>query len=194
MGYHQNPISVYYCYTPDGDLEICIAEVTNTPWGERVRFLFKPDRDVVPKSLHVSPFIDMHRCWQLEASDPCVEILSAKQPGRTKRGAPKGSGDEAVFVMAPQLVLSVTCLPNCPEGSALFAVLKSSPSHTTVSVRGSLLLPLILLSSPLSLLPLPLPLSLPLPPPLTLPADDRGSPALSLPLPLPPSVPPSPSL
>jgi len=40
-GYHQNPISVYYCYNLQGALEICIAEVTNTPWGERVRFLFK---------------------------------------------------------------------------------------------------------------------------------------------------------
>lgn len=40
-GYHQNPISVYYCYNLQGALDICIAEVTNTPWGERVRFLFK---------------------------------------------------------------------------------------------------------------------------------------------------------
>lgn len=41
-GYSQNPISVYYCYSPGGqDLERCIAEVTNTPWGERVTFLFR---------------------------------------------------------------------------------------------------------------------------------------------------------
>jgi len=36
VGYVQNPISVYYCYNTDDRLEICIAEVTNTPWGERV--------------------------------------------------------------------------------------------------------------------------------------------------------------
>ena len=63
FGYVQNPISVYYCYSgggPDDDddedgaggggagggdggrrcsqetLETCVAEVTNTPWGERV--------------------------------------------------------------------------------------------------------------------------------------------------------------
>lgn len=41
-GYTQNPISVYYCYSPDGQrLEQCIAEVTNTPWAERVTFLFR---------------------------------------------------------------------------------------------------------------------------------------------------------
>jgi DUF1365 family protein len=41
-GYSQNPISVYYCYSADGSsLEQCIAEVTNTPWAERVSFLFR---------------------------------------------------------------------------------------------------------------------------------------------------------
>ena len=41
-GYTQNPISVYYCYAYDGTtLEQCIAEVTNTPWAERVTFLFR---------------------------------------------------------------------------------------------------------------------------------------------------------
>ncbi len=29
--YHQNPISVYYCYNEEGLLHVCIAEVTNTP-------------------------------------------------------------------------------------------------------------------------------------------------------------------
>jgi hypothetical protein len=41
-GYTQNPISVYYCYgARGGRLERCIAEVTNTPWAERVTFLFR---------------------------------------------------------------------------------------------------------------------------------------------------------
>lgn len=31
-----------YCYSADGStLERCIAEVTNTPWGERVTFCFR---------------------------------------------------------------------------------------------------------------------------------------------------------
>lgn len=36
------PRSVYYCYDKAGALQRGIAEVTNTPWGERVTFLFDP--------------------------------------------------------------------------------------------------------------------------------------------------------
>ena len=62
-GYLQNPISVYYCYSAAGKLQCCIAEVTNTPWGERVRFLFDPVGTTMPKSLHVSPMMDMQSEW-----------------------------------------------------------------------------------------------------------------------------------
>lgn len=77
-GYVQNPISVYYCYSRvrvvDGNehgeqvvLSKCLAEVTNTPWGERVWFAFNPGLDgvasVVPKALHVSPLMDMQSSW-----------------------------------------------------------------------------------------------------------------------------------
>ncbi|URE16042.1 hypothetical protein MUK42_11865 [Musa troglodytarum] len=68
IGYEQNPLSVYYCYEVAEDegreevgpapiLRMCIAEVTNTPWGERVSFVFCPGSDVVAKPLHVSPFM-----------------------------------------------------------------------------------------------------------------------------------------
>jgi len=76
-GYIQNPISVYYCYKYTSNdsnnklkLDACIAEVTNTPWGERVTFPFNPQGDRVPKSLHVSPLMDMKSDWELHASDP----------------------------------------------------------------------------------------------------------------------------
>ena len=46
-----------------GDLKVCIAEVTNTPWGARVTFLFDPAGQDVPKSMHVSPFMDMQATW-----------------------------------------------------------------------------------------------------------------------------------
>lgn len=64
-GYVQNPISVYYCYNTKGSLELCIAEVTNTPWAAKVRFLFRPAGEEVPKALHVSPFMDMQSTWYL---------------------------------------------------------------------------------------------------------------------------------
>uniref|UniRef100_A0A6N2KEV4 DUF1365 domain-containing protein n=1 Tax=Salix viminalis TaxID=40686 RepID=A0A6N2KEV4_SALVM len=78
VGYEQNPLSLYYCYDMDGSARIlkkCIAEVTNTPWGERVVFIFDPNSDAVAKPLHVSPFMDMLGSWNIKANDP-TESLS----------------------------------------------------------------------------------------------------------------------
>lgn len=44
-------------------LSIDFPQVTNTPWGERVTFVFNPEGDVSPKALHVSPFMDMQNTW-----------------------------------------------------------------------------------------------------------------------------------
>jgi DUF1365 family protein len=86
-GYVQNPISVYYCYEAPtdgsqgfGDLKMCIAEVTNTPWGERVRFAFRPTTDdgqggeQVPKALHVSPLMDMKNTWYVRFDLFCFAL------------------------------------------------------------------------------------------------------------------------
>lgn len=79
VGYVQNPLSVYYCYDVEAEaqasastqlLKKCIAEVTNTPWGERVKFVFNPNSDLVAKSLHVSPFMDMLGNWNMRANAP----------------------------------------------------------------------------------------------------------------------------
>uniref|UniRef100_A0A1D1XGY3 ADP-ribosylation factor GTPase-activating protein 3 n=1 Tax=Anthurium amnicola TaxID=1678845 RepID=A0A1D1XGY3_9ARAE len=92
VGYEQNPLSVYYCYdlvpattqehtaaANDGErsttittlcLRKCIAEVTNSPWGERVSFVFDPRSDLVAKPLHVSPFMDMLGNWNIRAGEP----------------------------------------------------------------------------------------------------------------------------
>ena len=95
FGYAMNPISVYYCYDENGNLDTALAEVTNTPWNERVVFAFDPagacstnaaskgrdeddangrgtDRSVstTPKLLHVSPFMDMEGEWYISSSAP----------------------------------------------------------------------------------------------------------------------------
>ncbi len=77
FGYVFNPISLYYCYTADGEgLEVIVAEVTNTPWKERHTYVLpltanrgstdKP-RFRTPKALHVSPFLpmDLEYDWRL---------------------------------------------------------------------------------------------------------------------------------
>ncbi len=40
FGHCFNPVSFYYCFDPAGEeVEAVIAEVTNTPWGERQRYV-----------------------------------------------------------------------------------------------------------------------------------------------------------
>jgi len=66
LGVTFNPISIYYCYQFDGSLGHLVAEVDNTPWGERHCYVVDAVRDNlgsattlrfrVPKSFHVSPF------------------------------------------------------------------------------------------------------------------------------------------
>ncbi|KAB1222599.1 hypothetical protein CJ030_MR2G000416 [Morella rubra] len=78
VGYEQNPLSLYYCYDIEGPaqcLKKCIAEVTNTPWGERVSFVFDPNSDLVAKPLHVSPFMDMHGTWSIRANAPGYNLF-----------------------------------------------------------------------------------------------------------------------
>ena len=74
FGYCFNPISLYYCFAADGrELETVVAEVSNTPWGERHCYVI-PARDSRisryrnRKELHVSPFMEMdldYNCPQL---------------------------------------------------------------------------------------------------------------------------------
>ncbi|KAL0363578.1 UNVERIFIED_CONTAM: hypothetical protein Scaly_1313000 [Sesamum calycinum] len=86
VGYEQNPLSLYYCYDVEGSkrtLRKCIAEVTNTPWGERVTFLFNPNSDLVAKPLHVSPFMDMLGNWSVKTNDPADNlhvVISVQHP------------------------------------------------------------------------------------------------------------------
>jgi uncharacterized protein len=68
FGYCMNPVSFYYCFDQAGDtLQTIVAEITNTPWGERHQYVL----DVAPgdgprlkrfefaKDFHVSPFMPM---------------------------------------------------------------------------------------------------------------------------------------
>lgn len=76
FGYVQNPVSFYYCFADDGvTLETIVAEVTNTPWGDRHAYVLPAgDKDgkvhaTMAKAMHVSPFMPMdHRYeWWLSA-------------------------------------------------------------------------------------------------------------------------------
>jgi DUF1365 family protein len=69
-----NPVSFYYCY---GDrLDAVVADVTNTPWGERHTYVIERTGDgrVISgdseKVLHVSPFMGMDHRYDWRVADP----------------------------------------------------------------------------------------------------------------------------
>ena len=46
FGYVFNPVSFYYCYNADDtELETIVAEVNNTPWGERHCYVLSPEHE-----------------------------------------------------------------------------------------------------------------------------------------------------
>jgi uncharacterized protein len=82
FGYCFNPVSFYYCFTPQQDLAAVVAEVTSTPWGERHAYvLTRTDEGPVltgsfEKQLHVSPFMAMEQryLWRVAAPGPTLSV------------------------------------------------------------------------------------------------------------------------
>jgi DUF1365 family protein len=80
FGHCFNPVSFYYCYAPGGQrLEAIVAEVTNTPWGERHAYVLTWDEDATntavlsgsfDKTLRVSPFMGMDQRYTWRAVPP----------------------------------------------------------------------------------------------------------------------------
>ncbi|MDH3310240.1 MAG: DUF1365 domain-containing protein [Gammaproteobacteria bacterium] len=69
FGYGFNPVSFYYCFDHTGSrVETIVAEITNTPWGERHAYVLDQADNLgsgghyryrFAKDFHVSPFMDM---------------------------------------------------------------------------------------------------------------------------------------
>ena len=78
FGHAFNPVSFYYCFDCSGErVESVLAEVTNTPWGERHSYLLgRPDgsegviRNELVKAFHVSPLMDMEHTYDWRSSEP----------------------------------------------------------------------------------------------------------------------------
>ena len=77
FGHCFNPASFYFCFGTGGRLEALVAEVTNTPWGERHSYVLT--RGAVEgcvlqgeseKVLHVSPFFGMDQRYQWRVATP----------------------------------------------------------------------------------------------------------------------------
>lgn len=85
FGYGFNPVSFYYCYDQqDNDIEVIVAEVNNTPWGEQHCYIMSSkdnhgDNEVhryeFQKSFHVSPFNPMDQDYKWSISVPQQQLL-----------------------------------------------------------------------------------------------------------------------
>jgi len=83
FGYVINPVSFYYCFASDGTTLLAIvAEITNTPWNERHRYVLPTARShktgahgqvhqwEFDKDFHVSPFLPMMLRYDWRFAEP----------------------------------------------------------------------------------------------------------------------------
>jgi DUF1365 family protein len=73
-GRHFNPVRFYYAWH-EGSLLAVVAEVTNTPWGERRSYVLDPSGGRVDKALHVSPFMPMDQQYAWKVTEPGEQLL-----------------------------------------------------------------------------------------------------------------------
>jgi len=87
LGYVFNPVSFYFCHGAEGRLEAVVAEITNTPWGERHAYVLRAGpggaRAEFAKAFHVSPFFGMdHRYrWSFTAPGDRLEVEMVNTEG-----------------------------------------------------------------------------------------------------------------
>lgn len=87
FGYCFNPISIFYCYDADGaTLRAIVAEVNNTPWGERCSYVLPREKNEgddrrlrfrTGKSMHVSPFMSMEVSYDWLLTTPGDDLVVA---------------------------------------------------------------------------------------------------------------------
>lgn len=87
LGWAFNPVSFYYCFDAAGDrVSAVVAEVTNTPWGERHAYVLQASeverrgtvrvlRGDFAKRLHVSPFMGMDHTYRWSLTEPSEQLL-----------------------------------------------------------------------------------------------------------------------
>lgn len=119
FGYIFNPVTFYYCFDGRGEaVRTIVAEITNTPWGERHAYVLDGSRDLMgtstgaagtgaraqrfkfDKQFHVSPFLPMDIDYDWSFSRPGDELdvamvlrrfggpASAEGPGESAAGPP----------------------------------------------------------------------------------------------------------
>ncbi len=90
LGLCFNPVSFYYCFDSGEQLQAVVAEVTNTPWGERHAYVLDGGGHVVrgehDKAMRVSPFMGMDQRYAVAVGEPgptlSVHIESVQEGDR----------------------------------------------------------------------------------------------------------------
>ena len=89
FGYVFNPVSFYFCFDAAGEeVTTVVAEVNNTPWGERHCYVLQPTRSDSwqvahsEKAMHVSPFqpMDLQYEWRFRHEPQGLRIAMALRP------------------------------------------------------------------------------------------------------------------
>jgi uncharacterized protein len=70
LGHCFNPVSFYYCFDDGERLRSVVAEVTNTPWGERHAYVLDARRSEHDKAMRVSPFMGMDQRYTISLAPP----------------------------------------------------------------------------------------------------------------------------
>lgn len=84
LGYVFNPVTFYYCFDEQDQLEAIVAEITNTPWKERHSYVLDARTGGeggmlswrFDKAFHVSPFFDMdqHYVWSFSPPGERIDV------------------------------------------------------------------------------------------------------------------------
>lgn len=129
-GYCFNPVSFYYCFADDGEtVEFIVAEVNNTPWGERDTYVMDCRNETATasswrfqptKKMHVSPFMPMELeyNWVLSAPTDRLAIFMANSKNGRRffdatlsldRTAISGPSLAGLLFRFPFMTARVTC-------------------------------------------------------------------------------------
>src|SRR5512138_1997757 len=109
FGHVFNPVSFYYCFDADGrQVQAIVAEVTNTPWGERHCYVLDGSdthgrwlRARSAKAMHVSPFhpmaLDYH--WGFRLPDEQLTVHMTLTPRDAAEDGPARSIFDATLAL-----------------------------------------------------------------------------------------------
>ncbi|HTR11092.1 MAG TPA: DUF1365 domain-containing protein [Paraburkholderia sp.] len=90
LGVAFSPVSFYYCFdAADRNVDTVVAEVNNTPWGERHCYVLRPQSPEAgpllaqsTKAMHVSPFhpMAMRYDWRLHTPGEALSVHMTLRP------------------------------------------------------------------------------------------------------------------